>query len=165
MTFYRTCTGCEKQGQPCETRDALRAAIKGLCITSIKWKCADRTPRFKVGDPVWARTVAGGDQYHDSDEGPIWDDFPGHIVKDYGNTLIVYIADQAPGKEFGGEDIPVTFQPRSNGFCKIPLSRLKEREGERVEICRSCELPAPYGHRSGYSCHYQGPEFDPDDFV
>ncbi len=54
MTAWRTCVGCHLQGKPCETRNDMRKPLKGLGVTSTKWKCHEREPRYRVGGPVWA---------------------------------------------------------------------------------------------------------------
>lgn len=152
--MYRTCVGCAKQGEPCEARDVLKGRLAGLGVTSIKWRCKDREARFQIGDPVWASTV--GDQNEVDDDGePYRDHYPGHIIRDLGSTLLIYIEPGAPGRECQ-DDVP--FSPRANGFCKIPLSRLEAREGDRETICKHCEWPSFKGHQSGYSCSARCPD-------
>jgi hypothetical protein len=150
MTFYRSCTGCIKQGQPCDTRDALRKRLKGLDVTSVKWKCRDRIARIQVGDAVWVDTVA--DQNESGDDGqPFRGHFPGIAIRERGASMLVLIENGAPERDEGDD---VTFATSGNGFCKIPLSRITARDAAREEICGSCYWPASKGHQPGYLCHH-----------
>lgn len=152
MTLYRTCVGCLSDKSPCVARDDLRERLKGIGVTSIKWKCKDREPRFVVGDPIWALTVEGQGSDHQEGGEPYRDYFPGTVIRDCGSKLLVYIAPGSPGRD--GEEY--SFAPSGNGFCKITLSRISKRDGERETICKACELPASKGHQNGYSCTFSG---------
>ncbi len=145
---YRTCCGCVTEGQTCEARDRVRAQIRGLGVTSIRWKCGHRIPRFVVGDPVWAQTVTDhAGEYVDGEQ--FRDDYPAVVIRDLGSKMLVFIESGAPGRDYG-DGAP--FQPSRNGFCKVSLSRITKRDGERVDVCPYCEWPAPKGHQDGYSC-------------
>jgi hypothetical protein len=143
---YATCRGCVRSRQKCETRDALRSKILGLGVTSIKWKCTDRQNRFEVGEPIWAYTADW--HFNSGEEGnPTMDHFPGvvvHVCAD--GKITVFINKGAEGRETGAE-----FEPLKGGFCKIPISRLSNRDGERETICKHCDWPSSKGHEpSGY---------------
>lgn len=145
--FYRACLGCVRQGQPCDARDQLKARLKGLGITSVKWKCAEREARFAVGGRVWAKTFCGFiDEF--SDGSPI-EEFPGTVVRLMGSKALVYIR---PGIIARDEETEFTPARGGHGFCKIPLSRLKARQGERANVCPECELPEEFGHQEGFAC-------------
>lgn len=153
MTAFRTCSGCVFDKEPCFHRDTLKAKLSGLGITSVRWKCKFRSARFIVGDPVWALT---SESYGSADEGgPLKDDFAGFVIRSAGAKALVWIEPGTPGRERGEDG--VRFEPSGNGFCKIPLSRLKPREAEREAICPSCEWPASKGHQEGYSCAWVRP--------
>ena len=146
MTFYHACTGCELQGMPCDMRENLRSKLAGIGVTSIKWKCALRTPRFKVGQPVWANVYVATEG-SEEDGRYVKADFPGTVCRLVGSKALVFIKPEARSDCDDYE-----FQPKGNGFCKIPLSRLKPRDGEAETICPSCEQPASLGHIDGYRC-------------
>lgn len=150
---YRTCQGCTHEKHPCAARDALRAKLKGIGVTSIKWKCADRVSRFNVGDAVWAMTVAGHSEgYYDQGE-PLRDEFPATLIRLIGSKALVFIVPGVEGKGHCGDGIP--FETRGRGFCKIPLSRLTARDGKAEAICKDCEQPESMGHQEGYSCAFK----------
>lgn len=150
MTLYRSCTGCILEKKPCQARDAVRKHLKGFGVTSLKWKCKSRVARISIGDPVWVLTVAGNGEPEDRD-GPSRDFFPGIAVRDHGTKMLVVIQRDAPGRD----DPEITFSPTKgsgNGFCKIPLSRIEKRDGERVKVCEGCWQPEFMGHADGYFC-------------
>ena len=143
VTAFRTCTGCILQGQPCEARATLREKLKGLGITSVKWRCTHRTPKYQIGDPVWASTIA------DTTDADIRDDFPGLVIENAGNMHLILIEPGVRGQD-DAEFIP---SGNGSGFCKIPLSRLRPRnDADREKICSSCKWPARKGHQAGYLC-------------
>lgn len=148
MTTYLTCRGCISDKTKCEHRDAMRDRLKGLSVTSLKWKCAARAPRFVPGDPVWADTWNG----ETADNHGQWsmDYFPAVVIRMLGSKALVYIKTGVESR-----DLEYTFQPQNNGFCKITLLRLSPRDAQRDPPCEHCELPASQGHQSGYSCSFE----------
>lgn len=150
MTYFHACVGCAHDKATCNAFLTFKENLKGLGITSVKWRCAERRDRFHIGQPVWALTTCfyGGDYQDD------WhrDEWPGHIIRLTGSTALVYIEPGADAKDHGHGDLP--FEPKSGGrgFCKIPLSRLKTRIGDDETICKQCELPSYAGHQAGYAC-------------
>lgn len=150
MTYFHTCVGCASDKNTCGAFAAFKEKIKGLGITSVKWRCLNRVGRFHIGQPVWALTTVIYRGGYDLDE-VCRDEWPGHIIKLLGSSALVYIK---PGVQAKDHDEEAPFEPKSggNGFCRIPLSRLVARDGDDEEICKSCELPAFAGHIEGYSC-------------
>jgi hypothetical protein len=122
--------------------------LKGLGITSVKWKCADRKPIYQIGDLVWADTIASIRDVND-DGIPYRDEFPAVVVNAVGSSKPLIFID--PGTK-GRSNVFEFVSELSNGFCRIPLSRLRPREGERQKICPSCDWPEWKGHQPGYIC-------------
>lgn len=146
---YRTCVGCYMEKEPCPARDHVRRTVKGLGVTSIKWRCSNRVPRIAVGDPVWAETVADLNSTEIGDDGyPLRHSFPAIAIANSGSKMIVFIDPGVASLSDG-----VFFNKDCSGFCKVSLSRITAREGERVEVCRHCSWPAPKGHQTGYVCN------------
>src|SRR5437870_13560852 len=52
MGFYRPCHNCKLERLPCARRDGIAAAIKGLGLTAVKFRCNERQPLFAVGQRV-----------------------------------------------------------------------------------------------------------------
>ncbi len=118
MAVYRTCFGCVLQQEQCTARSALRDAMKGLRVTSVKWRCDSRRSRFQVGDAVWAKTIETIGQ-----EDACFADFPGVVVGIAGSAALVLIVDGVRSK-CGGH----RFTAGDGGYCKLPLIRLAPRE-------------------------------------
>lgn len=149
MTVYRTCYGCILRGKPCERRDAIAKVIKGLNIQSLKFKCGDRKSLFAIGAPVWVETVYDMNGEGGENGVPL-DSFPGHIIEDLGTRALVYIKPGSLGRDEPDEDLG--FVGRSNGFCKVVLTRISAREGDVEALCKECSLPASMGHLPNYAC-------------
>ena len=150
MTVYRTCYGCAADPKTCQARKAVSDQIKGLGVTSIKWRCPDRKDRFHVGQAVWATTHSGVIQ-SEYDGGGYIGDFPAIIIRHQGARAVVMIE---PGALDRTERAPFTPLNAGNGFCKIPLTRLKERDAPTVAVCPTCEMPDGLPHQSGWSCSF-----------
>lgn len=147
MTVYRTCYGCCLRGKPCDRRDTVAKAIKGLAVSSLKFQCFSRTPVYAVGTPVWLKTVY--DMDGDSDENGIpVDYYPGHVVQDLGSRALVFVK---PGS-LGRDDGDLAFVSKNNGFCRVSLKKLSRREGPVEAVCPDCTLPASAGHLEGSTC-------------
>ena len=52
MPYYHKCRNCAVDTSTCPRRQAIRSAIKGLGLTSIKFQCQDREPLFRVGQRI-----------------------------------------------------------------------------------------------------------------
>lgn len=130
MAYLHTCVGCLFQGAACTARDVLKIRIKGLGITSIRHRCPVRAPRYSAGHAVMIHT-------YDSKDDPdsvVMQWWPGWFISQKGTKAICFIR---PKTEVGGYE----FSPQhSNGFVKVPLSRVKIGAHDRVEldICRFC---------------------------
>lgn len=148
MTIFRTCTGCKAHPGPCEIREALRRQLKGLGVTSIKWRCKSRESRFKPGDQVWVLTAA---DRNDADEhgNPYRDHFPGVIIEERGSKALLHVKDGSPGRD---DDTLKFVAGDGRGFCKIPLSRLEPRDAPKERVCFYCSQPESLGHVDGYYC-------------
>lgn len=144
--IYRTCQGCLFEHEVCAAKEAVRKKLAGIGVTSLKWRCKVRRHRFEIGDPVWALTVESKSEY--DDYGELYrDHFPAHVIRHCGSKALVFIQPGAKGRS--GDD--GEFQSET-GFCKLPISRLSKREGQRENVCKGCERPESMGHAKGYSC-------------
>lgn len=148
MTYFHTCVGCARQHDPCETRASIRECIKGLAIGSLKHRCPVRIAKYGAGEPVFVLTV---DSYKgDVDEdGPVRDWFPAHFIRQHGTRGVAYIA---PGAS--SEKSWAAFE--GTGFVKVPMSRIKPRDGERLDVteCRQCGAMPGVGQACQLDPHY-----------
>lgn len=138
MTVFPTCNGCARDKSDCPTLAALKAAIAGKSVTTVRHRCRQREPRFRPGDPIWVDTFSG-DGGLDEDIGrvePVRREWPGYFISEKKSKGHVYIKPGAPALD----DEEYTFEARNKGFCNIVLARLRPREGEWVDpfYCGRC---------------------------
>jgi hypothetical protein len=149
MTNFRTCHTCAKPAVSCPTREALHAALAGLRVTSVKHRCADYEAAFLPGDAVKVKTLAW---YHNDDDPPPQCWFPGHFIRLCGNKALVVVPMGAVALDAAG----VEFEPNSNGYLKVPLSRVALRDGPAAdtEACRWCAAILGVGDACGRDPNY-----------
>lgn len=152
MTHFSACTGCAVDTTQCASLRTIKGAIRGLGITTVRHRCGVRVPRYEPGCAVWIKTF---DSRESGDEdGPRVSWFPGVFISQKGSRAIAFIK---PGAldELSDEDYP--FQPENRGFVKVPLSRVKDRDGVPVSVvpCLTCgDVPALSG--CGHPQRYPG---------
>lgn len=139
MTHLSVCTGCASQALACPTRDKLRAAVRGLGVTSIRHRCHERIPLYAPGAPVLVKTSAwlSRDDAESVDVPPkTW--FPGFFIRQKGNSAIAFIR---PGTMEAYDDSGHTFETIGEGFVKVPFARVMPRGDDKpipVDECRLC---------------------------
>lgn len=127
MANYRTCNGCAFEGQPCKTREAMSDAIRGLHITSIKWRCKDRRDAYEQGEPVFVSII---ERYEGED--PCITNVIAICLGMRGRKVHAYV----PKTE--QEESEISF--RSNGFVSVSRDHVRKRGGEFEPVCR-CGRP------------------------
>lgn len=120
MTYLHTCVGCFYAADTCDRRDELKAAIKGLGISSVKHRCLGRYNIYKRGDAVKVHTVNSTEGSIDDHTGIVLDWFDATVVQQVGGRVVVFVADATEGQDSGAP-----FEASNNGFVKAPLSRIK----------------------------------------
>lgn len=157
---YRTCYGCKFEGLPCAERAKMQAKVKGLGITSLKWVCDWKRPQFVPGEAVTAQIVI--EPGFVDDYGHVarqeTDTFPATVIQCVGvSKILVYIQ---PG-EIGPNGY--TFEPNNNGFCKVPRTYVRHREGPPEHVCPKCSNPVRLlGHANYCYDHPETAEFAAD---
>lgn len=152
-----TCTGCVMNGA-CAHAPDLRAKLKGLGIRTVKFACKHRRDLFLPGHAVLFTTFIteewDGDYGGGSERTQV--SYPGHVIKQMGSKVFGFIK---PGvDDASGEGIP--FEPKANGFVKMPISRVKldeRREPADVTECRWCSRFIALGHSCEKDQHYTPP--------
>lgn len=152
MTVFRSCHTCARPAPACEARAKLQAAIAGLGITSVKHRCAEYAPAFEPGDAIRVTTWAW---FHNDEDPPPKLDFPGHFIRLVGQRALVFVPKGAP--DLNGNDIE--FEPHGNGYLKVPLSRVAQRDAPTVDVseCRQCGAILGVGDPCGRDPHYTPP--------
>lgn len=165
MTVYRTCRNCIHSSD-CSIKDAVRRAISGLHVTSIKFRCDQRALPFRAGNPVIVRTVGADEMNGDGYEEPWEDEFPGHFLDELGSKALLYVR---PGtlcvsdRDAGRTECSIGdgFQPlrNNNGFVKVPFARVRpDPRGRQIESCRECGERDPDCKSPFRECPFQTKE-------
>lgn len=147
MTYFSTCTGCGVARSDCQTLIAVKKAIAGLRITTVRHRCAQREPMYRPGDAVWIKTVA----WQGGDEEPPLCEFPGVFIEQKQRKAIAFIK---PGSLDGSGD--EVFSTDGRGYVKVPLSRIHPRSGvppTSVAECHCGDRPGVTGECSGNERH------------
>lgn len=150
---YRTCTGCVHGAGACQARDIIKAHVKGIGVTSLKWRCAHRQPVYRPGDAVWVNLFVGWEDGGDSwgREEQAFAEFPGVVIRVRGSKAVIFIE---PGVQSRCEQYDFEPQKSGNGHVKIPLSRTRKRHAVREHVCPVCErIVRLKGHEPEYRCN------------
>jgi hypothetical protein len=162
MGRYRTCVGCAFEGVACGERDKLRDAIAGLSVTSVKWKCEWRRPKFAPGDPVFVSIVTHWGRDDDGVDHAELATFPGVYIDQAKapSKAIVFIAPGTPSVQGETAFTPVR---DGNGFCRLSQSYLTRREGVPDHVCDVCSNPVTLLGHADHCRHWPGPVLPGDD--
>ena len=154
MAVYRTCTGCLFADGPCAERDKMRAKIAGMGITSLKWKCGWRRPKFSAGEPVHISMITYGDEY----DGGSWCELvDGYFVSECttSNKVLVFAIPESVASTFDGE-----VALRNNGYMRLSRSYVQRRQGVPASKCSSCgNLSSATGHSEWCKHHPDAAQF------
>jgi hypothetical protein len=85
---YRTCTGCVFGNAFCNVRENVKAQVKGLGVTSLKWTCKWKRLAFRPGEAVLVETLA---YEPEGDEEFYVRTYPGIAIQNKGSKLICFI--------------------------------------------------------------------------
>lgn len=135
---YRSCVGCVHGSGFCHARELVKAHVKGIGVTSLKWRCNWRRPIYQPGDAVWANIFTGWEDQGDSwgREEANFVDFPGIVIRLKGSRAVIFIE---PGADSYSGDYSFEPMKNGNGHVKIPIVRTRKRDAVREHICDSCE--------------------------
>lgn len=140
MTSYQTCLGCGVDRNSCQIRASIRAGIKGLGLTSIKFNCGDRVSIFQPGERVFVKwnipDYDDCDCYgHASWQENIW---PATVVQETVDRKFVIKVDDV----LSDEDMPAKeWIKNHNLFCKVRRSKLSKLNEPQRPICENCLEP------------------------
>lgn len=132
MTVYRTCRNCAHEREPCQQRENVRASLKGLGMTSVKFRCPDREPRFRRGQRVSVTWPVPDDSGYDM---PTLETWPATVIRESGARFLVLIDDtdsdhETPATEYVKN--PTLFaRPAPN--CVRPIDE------PDVTLCMACD--------------------------
>lgn len=130
-----TCTGCKFSGD-CDHARHLRSALKGHGLRSIKFACAKRQPVFRPGDPAIFKTFVA----LDPEDRAVEVSYPGFVIEQKAGRVIGFV--KAGTDDLGGEGFP--FEPRRNGYVKMPLARVRADESRAAVDLKKCRWCASF---------------------
>lgn len=135
MAYYKPCKNCAVEKATCARRSALANAVAGLSVTSINFRCSDRSPLFETGQRVSFRWTSWEvDDWGNSDSlGLI---YHGTVIQEHGLRFIVRV-DDGPSADDEKIEARDTFK---NGDLVIkvkPSDMLALDEAPR-KLCPSC---------------------------
>ena len=136
MPYLRTCYNCKLASAPCERRDAVKAQIKGMGITSIKFKCDQREPLFAVGQRVsvtWPVSYGGGEYYECGLE--TW---PATVVAERAPRFLICVDEVE-----SDHGTPRAEYLKAGPYAKVPAGRLDPLDEQSREVCPTCHELGP----------------------
>ena len=133
MTHYKTCTGCAVDRKTCKRLLTVKAAVAGLSITTVGFRCPERVDKNPIGSRVKAlvRYSLDGESYAE--------DFHGTVVGHRGPRVLVEM--DADAREV---------MTNQNGFGKFSRSMVSPiPDTPLISVCTVCQSA------SGLGCYGQ----------
>lgn len=144
---YVTCIGCMTDRSLCERRKDIKNGLAGLNITSVRFKCDARKPKFAMGD----RAIVCWNYYED--EYPDEMTFKVTILKESKPGRFQIKVDDGPSMcddEYVAPDCLT-----GNGFATASHTILTPLDEPTLDICKACDSPV------GINC-YSEPSYPVD---
>ena len=133
MTAFRTCKNCVLEKAPCARRDAIKRAIAGIGITSVKVLCKDRSPRFHAGQRVsvtWPVPNCDDPEYYSATE----ESWPATVVSEVGSRFLIKVDDVR-----SDNDTPAGGYLRNASlYAKVSAQKLKPLDEPIQLVCAIC---------------------------
>lgn len=151
MTYFRPCFNCAIPRKECDTAKRMTAGLRGLGVTSVKFNCPDRKPKFAPGQrvsvtwTVFPPDYEFGDDYADE----AW---PATVSCESGNKFVIRV-----------DDVPSDFETpareyikSANLYCKVSASKLKPLDEPAQPICKRCGEIGGLGFIGCYDLNGEG---------
>lgn len=146
MTYYYPCKNCQTVNINCSHLKKIKAAVAGLSLTSIKFKCSARIPMFSTGDRVKVLLTITSPE---SDEGFEKVEFRATIIDECSKNAWYFIKiDNGPSMDDDDHIVPDCLY--GNGYATAPLSRLDKICEPRATVCAICSGTSISGYISCY---------------
>lgn len=137
--YYHQCRGCTVDHNKCGIRAELRAAIKGLNVTSIKFNCKERKPKFLTGNRVLV-TLPFYEVYGPQGETDTHlIDFKGTVIcerKTRGNYKVKI--DDGPDADDGNYTSPEDLKSNT-GYVAVKGEHVSPLNEFDRTVCKECE--------------------------
>lgn len=134
MTHYATCFNCAVDKSACARRQALRKALAGNAITSLKFRCPERRPFFVSGQRVafdWKSFES--DEY---DTSVLHLTFAGTVIRERGAKFVVQVDS---GKDIE-DDIEASevFKKNDALLIKVRPADMRPLNEPAKAVCLTC---------------------------
>lgn len=144
--FYRTCKNCAFDAASCLRRAEVEAGIRGLRLTSVRFRCEQRQPFFRVGQRV-------GVTWRFAPEGWTWEDglsaeeWPATVVSETKRGFRIVVDDALSDLETPAR----SFIKNDSLYCNVTASRLRALDEPDRAVCAACGS-AENGDRTVTGC-------------
>ena len=136
MSYFYPCKNCALEKSDCAKRTSMRSALKGLGITSVKFKCPERRQLFRAGQRVeFAWNVYSEGETHCGDE-VCTTQFNATVIDETRNGLR-YTVRVDPDNEYYDFDPKDVFKNQSLIINVKPCDMTAIDEPDRT-FCPSC---------------------------
>jgi hypothetical protein len=136
MTSYRTCRNCAFEREDCDRRATVAAGIKGLGITSLKFGCTLRQPKFRPGQRVEVTWT-----YYDPDayweERACLESWPATVARETSKGFLIVVDDVESGTGLPARE----YVKSENLFCNVAAGKLKPLNEPDRKVCGFCHNP------------------------
>lgn len=135
MTHYATCFNCVNDRYTCPRHLAIRDALKGSGIYTVKFKCPERRAYFSTGQRVafdWKSFESDG-----YDESVLHLTFAGTVIREKGTKFIVQVD---RGKDISGEEIEASdvFKTNDALLIKVRPADMRPLNEPAKSVCLTC---------------------------
>jgi ribosomal protein S6E (S10) len=135
MTHYATCFNCVNDRYTCPRHLALRDALKGRGVYTVKFKCPERRAYFAPGQRVafdWKSFES--DEY---DTSVLHLTFTGTVIREKGTKFIVQVDG---GKDISGEEMDASdvFTKNDQLLIKVRPADMRPLNEPTRAVCQAC---------------------------
>jgi hypothetical protein len=151
MGFYLPCHNCALEKLPCARRDQVAAGIKGLGLTAVKFRCAERKPLFAVGQRVFVEwLIPDGDGYYEEVTAERW---PATVVAERRPKFQILVDDVDSDYETPAR----TYIKNESLYAKVTAAKLHPMDEAPRDVCSVCQavragdgaISGCYGYEDG----------------
>jgi hypothetical protein len=137
MTAYRTCRNCLFQKVECPRRAEIAAAVKGIGLTSLAFRCTLRKPLYRAGQRAQVTW-----KYFPPDwgyeEGCSLETWPATVVQETKKGFLIAVDDVD-----SDNDLPAREYIKSDSlFCNVVAGKLAPIDEPDRAVCSYCLCPA-----------------------
>ena len=139
--FYAPCHGCTIDKKTCSRRSQISQGIKGLGLTSIKFKCDDRKPKYNAGDRVlvrWCFVAEDIEDHYGNGDNLEAVDFKATIICETKPNRYHIRVDDGPDITTGNNLSPDHLH--GNGHANVSASKLTKLDEPSIRVCPDCQF-------------------------